>query len=657
MKNLTVNPDIIILQSQLHTPTYFGVGKWAIFNSATRKGFLAVGKDKLPEVIQILLEVLSVKSNSYSISLNTDPEKIRRLVKSDILIEDSEHNDTNSCFLDYYRKISFDYPFQDYFDTDWRSKDRVLMTAYTKQSPRPENFTKREQNDAICLEDVNLSELPDVPLGKRFTSNMLAWLLKFGFGEVGKIEGYLGPWVRKTSPSGGGRHPTEAILVLPENYFDDIQAGTYHYDPAFHSLVPTEYEDYEQQLRNFCPPNEIGILIVSSVARPMWRYRDTRALRPTIIDSGHIIETLSLILSFWGISCALTNPPVPSYKEQSAWLNSPPIAFLCTGHTKASVQYPVMKQYFEDESKWITNSTLYFSFQNNEFYANVLFPQVRSLQIDGVEFCLLQHCLFSRRQDRANDTQSILKEFGVSGERFAKLITNTLLLPYDIGLSLYKQVLPWAHHNWYLSLLAYLNALVDISGREKESKYQLSSLSKNYSKQDVINAFLQRKTTRRFKQDAVSSADLYEILHVADQQRLGFDASEVKLYVAILNVNGIESGLYMWNSFMEKLDVLASGVSYDLIRKLTIGQECAGKGSFTIWISKAIQHGHPGEYMLDLIKLGRIAQRICVTASHLNLGVFLTPALNDAETGEFLKIVNPIDYIFYTLTIGLKADG
>lgn len=642
------NPDLIILQSNLHIPTYFGVGKWVIFNPNNRKGFLAVGKDKIPDVIKILFSLLN--NPIYNIS---ESAEYQRLYKNEIIVK--EKSLRKKSFLELYQIANLDYPFEDYFNSDWRNRDKKLMTSYAKNTPPPNIFTPRIQQNAIYLPNIDLTNFsPDFSNTSQITTINLSWLLKCVFGKIGDIKAYLGPWVRKTSPSGGARHPTECIVYIPESYYTHIHEGTYHYDPLNHSLIPTQYNCYTDEVLKKYSTKEISFLIISRVERSMWRYRDIRAFRPNIIDTGHIIENISLLLSFLGYYSSITPVPTPRLDNTNelGFLKEPPIALININKKKKNytLKYTNEPNNAHNSNKLFTNPTLFFSFKDGKCYANSYGTKINSIQIYENEFILFQHCLFSRRQDRIVEINSLSNQFNISKERINELIENECLLPYKLGLEFYKETLNWANKNWYLSLLAYLN--ISLDNTNISFSYKKNKLNTNYSLNTVLEAMFNRKTTRTFSKEPIKLNKFHELLQTLNPTLLGFNTDNIYIYIAIFSIEEIENGIYFWNSTSNQIEAIGKNITPQDIRDITIGQECAGAGALTIWIATKIHILSAQNYNMDLIKLGRIGQRLCLSASHLNLGVFLTPALNDTKTANILGINSSLNHIFYTLTIG-----
>jgi putative peptide maturation dehydrogenase len=106
--------------------------------------------------------------------------------------------------------------------------------------------------------------------------------------------------IKRTSPSGGGLHPTEAYLLVQR--VEGVTPGLYHYHPVDHALEPLP-PPVDGDLRAFARTMvaaqsyyvdaPVLIVLVSRFPRTFWKYRNhTKAYRATILDVGHLSQTL-----------------------------------------------------------------------------------------------------------------------------------------------------------------------------------------------------------------------------------------------------------------------------------------------------------------------------------------------------------------------------
>ena len=124
---------------------------------------------------------------------------------------------------------------------------------------------------------------------------------KYGYEKIG---------MRKTSPSGGGLHPTEAYLVVKD--VGDLAEGIYYYSPTLHSL---HWINNADMLTNpgtlFCGQYfseniSFGIFMTSRFDKIWGKYQHSRAYRIALFDVGHLSQTFQLVATALGLNTWLS---------------------------------------------------------------------------------------------------------------------------------------------------------------------------------------------------------------------------------------------------------------------------------------------------------------------------------------------------------------
>lgn len=209
-----------------------------------------------------------------------------------------------------------DYPFLDYAMPEGRAPDYELMREYLAVKGLPEKYKLYEGVTPLPLEktpqdfrfDVdfdNLVRYEQEAECRPLTHQRFSHLMYLTMGQIGKKpwpdQGYL---VRRTSPSGGARHPTEAYIAAFD--LEQVPAGVYHYNTRDHGLdlirsidvdalrkeVVAAAPDVQSRL-GFEPK---AVLFFTTIPeRSMWRYRDSRSYRVLFIDLGHILATFRMV--------------------------------------------------------------------------------------------------------------------------------------------------------------------------------------------------------------------------------------------------------------------------------------------------------------------------------------------------------------------------
>jgi SagB-type dehydrogenase family enzyme len=195
------------------------------------------------------------------------------------------------------------------------------------------NITHHEKDiniDTIALPEPNFSLLQginflDVLLKRRTTREfnntqipleIFSLLLYLSFGVTEKkwddLEelNILSPGFKKTSPSGGALHPSEAYLVVLN--VESIKNGIYHYLSNSHRLELMTEINFSEKLGHllcgqmFAKNLSLGIFITSNLSKCWEKYRHSRAYRIALFDIGHLSQTFLLSATSLGLNTWLT---------------------------------------------------------------------------------------------------------------------------------------------------------------------------------------------------------------------------------------------------------------------------------------------------------------------------------------------------------------
>jgi SagB-type dehydrogenase family enzyme len=150
----------------------------------------------------------------------------------------------------------------------------------------------------------------------------LSSLLRYTWGAMGTIESpNFGPLLRKTSPSGGARHPAE-VYVAALNV-EGLPGGLYHYNHPDHTLVQLRAGALRDEvLRNSLGQAHVGnagaVFFMTAVfPRSMYKYRAPRAYRIVSLETGHLAQTFCLVATWLGLAPFTTAALVDSAIERA----------------------------------------------------------------------------------------------------------------------------------------------------------------------------------------------------------------------------------------------------------------------------------------------------------------------------------------------------
>jgi SagB-type dehydrogenase family enzyme len=206
-----------------------------------------------------------------------------------------------------YQYATRDYPFVQMNTRDGFREDQARMVQFLSEGAPPDIYQSVTSTTSIPLarhfKQSKPSEVFDM-LSIEQRRGVLGLSFRFDtcFGER-STEPFdaQGRFLRKAIPSGGARHPTEIFFVAFA--FPSIPPGVYHYNVQAHGLdcvqsgsFYAETEDATFDLFRKYDDKPLGLFIFTSLhERAMWRYRDSRSWRATMIDIGHALMAFRMI--------------------------------------------------------------------------------------------------------------------------------------------------------------------------------------------------------------------------------------------------------------------------------------------------------------------------------------------------------------------------
>lgn len=167
------------------------------------------------------------------------------------------------------------------------SKKKLLDTLFSRKTSR--QFEKK----SLLLS--NLNTLLNITFSTSNRKNLT--LENLDLSKMGK---------QRTSPSGGGLHPSEAYLISLN--ISDLNKGVYHYNSEQHLLTKVNDSNPKKNLSKilngqyFANELSAGILITSDFKKQWHKYPHSRAYRIALLDIGHLSQTLLLCATAMGIS-------------------------------------------------------------------------------------------------------------------------------------------------------------------------------------------------------------------------------------------------------------------------------------------------------------------------------------------------------------------
>ncbi len=223
-----------------------------------------------------------------------------------------------------YHLLSFDYPCVDYSEARAFQYDQDLMRSFQAREPDDDRF-KLDYSDApgVPLPEPSVNTLSgtthDIWVSPAATETVsfakIANIISLAFGATGffTTRTNASPLLRRTSPSGGARHPSEGYAVILD--VPEVEPGWYHITMQPFSLRRLDGRPTDKaELSRLFPltferfPLEFACLIVITCRfeRNMYRYREPRTFRTVHMDAGHIAGTIRMAARAMGLTAGIS---------------------------------------------------------------------------------------------------------------------------------------------------------------------------------------------------------------------------------------------------------------------------------------------------------------------------------------------------------------
>lgn len=120
--------------------------------------------------------------------------------------------------------------------------------------------------------------------------------------------------VKKTSPSAGGLHPTEAYLLIQR--VENVAPGLYHYHVGDHALEPLQMLSSDEALalagrfvaeQDWFARAHALVVLAPRFTRSFWKYRNhAKIYRAVTLDVGHLSQTMQISATEFGLGAFVT---------------------------------------------------------------------------------------------------------------------------------------------------------------------------------------------------------------------------------------------------------------------------------------------------------------------------------------------------------------
>jgi SagB-type dehydrogenase family enzyme len=493
--------------------------------------------------------------------------------------------------------------------------------------------------------------------------------------------------LRKTIPSGGGRHPTEVFVAVIDQKFG-LREGLYHYNVQFNSLdLLAEISLPDLNAVADLPADTEAVLFFASFSeRAMWRYRDPRSWRAFVIDVGHI-ETmcgvvckalnysLELCHGFNNIEAAellnLDNMRTPvmsmaairsmdgtvhrrsegTVAQQGA--HEAPLPGQKANHSRILNQSQIANQSQISNQSQVSNpmgllqtSSLLFMRSTDGTLVDGRHCQ-QSLSLDDIE-------LLSFFAEPSSLEQG--KEAGFDEDR----IENAKSLGYLVDCN--KDEIPhagiWETYN--LQRAACLMYETIGGGTRRNSFYP--PVQNTLGLTDNFSALLNRRTERFFSNKAVSSETFSQVL---EEMRQALEPYPwLSLRIVAQGVEGLDASVYSQDRETGKLTKTVETYTRKELLECAHGQWWLNGGGFCCFFVVSLEELarqnkagiFPSNYFEMLLLLGEAGQALLNVATASGLGSWMTPAVSETIAAKILAL-NGSEEALYFFKIGIPDEG
>ncbi|KGR74194.1 SagB/ThcOx family dehydrogenase [Ureibacillus sinduriensis] len=197
-------------------------------------------------------------------------------------------------------------------------------------------------------------------------------------------------------------------------------------------------------------------------------------------------------------------------------------------------------------------------------------------------------------------------------------------------------------------------------------------------KKGFLETLLGRQTVRSFNDKPISLNDLSTMLYLtygaqSCKYEIGIDKiifktspsggcrHPIEVYPVILNVEGLEKGLYHYSVENHELEVIHKKDMTDKVVDMAAGQNFVKGASVLFFYTACIERSmwkyqSPRTYRVLMMDMGHLSQTCFLVANWLGLGTFFSGHLNDQYVEEELKIDSNKEIVMGVSGIGYRSN-
>ncbi|AHH97113.1 hypothetical protein GCM10010174_66250 [Kutzneria viridogrisea] len=134
-----------------------------------------------------------------------------------------------------------------------------------------------------------------------------------------------------------------------------------------------------------------------------------------------------------------------------------------------------------------------------------------------------------------------------------------------------------------------------------------------------------------------------------------FGQSELDAYLGVVTVDGVEPGVYHYNSQEHSLEQLVDGFSHSEAARLCAGWPGIDQAAFVVFVTATLDRMWT-KYRVSLLDAGRLEQHFALCATTLGLGTCRGTAFDDRAVARRLGIDGVSDVPVHAFAAGVPAS-
>ncbi|MEL7350810.1 MAG: SagB/ThcOx family dehydrogenase [Cyanobacteria bacterium P01_A01_bin.116] len=522
----------------------------------------------------------------------------------------------------------------------------------------------------------------------------LSRLLIDSYGLTARVTTFAGEALYlRSAPSAGGLYPAEIYLVSRGT--SRLTAGLYNYQVRTHSLVRFWDDHPWQDLQAACfwhpalETTQMALVVSTVFQRSAWRYQD-RAYRRVFLDSGHLLGNLEVAGTLCDYRPHLIGGFADEQVNQLLYLD---------GVEESAIALLALADLFEvDQNLPLSQSALPSPLHS----AAKNIPDGELLQYLHQNSLISKTSGFGQRQQQRKDSRLDKATDGATTEAQTSAAPGSLgaseatstqadettrdTLPPDNRDQESPKAAETAAENAAESAAENLARQSPQPAADKPANDKPAADKYNFPfgitvstttqpigwgdhLKDLENTLLTRRSTRRYTGAPLHRADLFALLDFSyhpehyrlqafDQHPDYFDLGLIETFIAVSNVEALESGCYYYAPQAQELRQIRFNRFQKDLHFLCLGQELGRDAGAVIFhtanLEAAVAKYGERAYRYLHMDAGHLGQRLNLAATRRNLGVSGIAGFFDDQVNELLSIPAE-EAVLYVTTVGQKA--